>query len=87
MIQFEPLLGMATIGLALDVPVVPMHSLLQFFDGRRVECHDDWKLLSDFYKSCLEKVIFFELTMIIELTRMIDMANSGHVHDAVVDRE
>jgi hypothetical protein len=37
MIQYEPLLGMATLGLALDVPVVPMHSLLQFFDGKRVE--------------------------------------------------
>lgn len=38
LIQYEPLLAMATVGLALDVPVVPMHSLLQFFDGRRVEC-------------------------------------------------
>jgi hypothetical protein len=56
LIQFEPLLGMATLGLTLNVPVVPMHSLLQFFDGRRVECHDDWVLISDFYKSCVAKV-------------------------------
>lgn len=40
MIQYEPLLGMAVLGLALDVPVVPMHSLLQFFDGKRVESQE-----------------------------------------------
>lgn len=58
LIQFEPLLGMATVGLCLDVPVVPMNSLLQFFDGRRVESPEDYELISSFYKSCHEKGMF-----------------------------
>lgn len=64
LIQFEPLLGMATIGLALDVPVVPMHSLLQFFDGRRVECIEDWQLISNFYKTCANRGMFLSLSSV-----------------------
>lgn len=66
LIQFEPLLGMATIGLCLNVPVVPIQSLLQFFDGQRVENIEDFELIKKFYHECSTKKMFMNRSAIID---------------------
>lgn len=58
MIRYEPLLGMATIGLTLDVPVVSLESLLQFFDGKQIKNQEDKELLKRFCQSCYERHMF-----------------------------
>jgi hypothetical protein len=44
-VQFEPLLAMATIGLNLDVPVVSILSIRQFLDGTYVDDRVEYELL------------------------------------------
>lgn len=40
-VQYEPLLGMATLGLMLKVPVVSVRSILEVMNGRTVTDRDD----------------------------------------------
>jgi hypothetical protein len=58
MIQFEPLLAMATIGLNLDIPVLSMLSIKQFLDGQYVEDRIEYELLRKFVSSCWDKEMF-----------------------------
>lgn len=66
LIQFEPLLGLATIGLCLNVPVVPIESLLQFFDGQRVESIEDFELIKKFYHECSAKKMFMNRSAVVD---------------------
>jgi hypothetical protein len=58
MIQFEPLLAMATIGLCIDVPVVSMLSIKQFLDGQYIDDRKEYELLRNFGLSCWDKKMF-----------------------------
>jgi hypothetical protein len=58
MIQFEPLLAIATIGLCIDVPVVSMLSIKQFLDGQYIDDREDYTLLRNFGLSCWQKKMF-----------------------------
>jgi hypothetical protein len=57
-VQFEPLLAMATCGLCMDVPVVSILSIKQFLDGQYVEDRGDFELLRTFCNSCWTKNMF-----------------------------
>jgi hypothetical protein len=58
LIQYEPLLAMATVGLALDVPVVSMLSIKQFLDGQQIDDRGEYELLRKFCNTCWDKKMF-----------------------------
>lgn len=64
MIQYEPLLGMVVLGLALEVPVVSLESMLQFLDGKQIRDQDDFDLLQRFCERCKEKHMFLSLSTV-----------------------
>lgn len=53
LVQFEPLLGMATLGLCMRVPVVSVQSVMQLLDGRRVTEKKDRLAMRDFVERCV----------------------------------
>jgi hypothetical protein len=52
LVQFEPILGMSTLGIILKVPVVSMRSILELMDGRRVSDEDDAEAMRTFIIRC-----------------------------------
>jgi hypothetical protein len=58
LIQYEPLLGMATVGLTLDIPVISLDTLLLFFDGRPIINRAEYTVLRDFCLKCWETDMF-----------------------------
>jgi hypothetical protein len=58
MVQFEPLLAAATIGLCIDVPVVSILSIKQFLDGQYIDDRKEYELLRNFSMSCWNKNMF-----------------------------
>ena len=57
-VQFEPLLAMATVGLCMDVPVVSLLSIKQLFDGQYIDDREEYTLLRSFALSCWDKKMF-----------------------------
>lgn len=53
-VSYEPLLGMATLGLILRVPVVSMTSVLQLLDGQEVTDKSDEKAMRNYLLQCIE---------------------------------
>ena len=53
-VSYEPLLGMATLGLILQMPVVSMTSVLQLLDGQTVTDKDDETAMRNYLVQCLE---------------------------------
>ena len=52
-IQYEPLLGMVTLGICLKVPVVSMKSILQLMNGERVTNEEDRLAMYNFVKGSI----------------------------------
>lgn len=57
-VQFEPILAMATIGLCINVPVVSMLSIKQFLDGQHIDDRKDYNLLRNFCVACWNSQMF-----------------------------
>lgn len=53
-VQLEPLLGVATLGLMLGVPVVSMRSILQLMNGNAVTDEDDALAMKQYLTQCLQ---------------------------------
>lgn len=53
LVQYEPLLGMATLGLCMRVPVVSIQSAMQLLDGRPVADKKDRLAMRDFVERCI----------------------------------
>ena len=53
-LQFEPLLGVATLGLLIGIPVVSVKSMLQLMDGKPVTDQDDAIVIKQFILRCLD---------------------------------
>ena len=53
-IQYEPLLGLATLGMTLKVPVVSMRSIMQLMNGRAISNKDDLKAMRKFVQDALD---------------------------------
>lgn len=58
LLQYEPVLGIAVACISLDVPVIPLRSLLQFFDGAVVQSGDDLAAIREFVHDCIRKAMF-----------------------------
>ena len=58
LVQFEPILALATIGLCIDVPVVSMLSIKQFLDGQTVDDREEYDQLRNFCALCWNKKMF-----------------------------
>lgn len=54
LIQFEPMLGMATLGIMLQVPVVSMQSILELTSGQQVSNEEEADAMRNFVVKCLE---------------------------------
>ena len=54
-VSYEPLLGMATLGLILQMPVVSVTSVLQLLDGQTVTDKNDETALRNYLIRCLEE--------------------------------
>lgn len=53
-IQYEPLLGLATLGITMKVPVVSMKSIMQLMNGRSVSNKEDLKAMRKFVQDSLD---------------------------------
>ncbi len=53
-IQYEPLLGMSTLGLMLKVPVVSVKSVLELMNGKPVTDQDDAHAMRQYVLHCIE---------------------------------
>jgi hypothetical protein len=58
LVQFEPILALATIGLCIDVPVISMLSIKQFLDGQTVDDREEYDQLRNFCALCWNKKMF-----------------------------
>ena len=54
LIQFEPMLGMATLGILLKVPVVSMRSVLELMGGHPVSNSEDADAMLSYVTRCVE---------------------------------
>lgn len=54
LIQFEPMLGISTLGIMLGVPVVSMRSILELMGGRPVSDEDDADAMRNFIMRCMQ---------------------------------
>lgn len=57
-IQYEPLLAAATIGLCIDVPVVSILTIKQFLDGKYIDDRDEYQVLRKFCNACWTNKMF-----------------------------
>jgi hypothetical protein len=63
LVQFEPILGMSTLGIILQVPVVSMRSILELMGGRQVSNEEDSEAMRSFIVRCWNSdLCFFFLT-------------------------
>jgi hypothetical protein len=54
LIQFEPMLGMATVGIMLKVPVVSMRSMLELMGGQEVSNKEDEEAMRSYLIRCMQ---------------------------------
>lgn len=53
-LSYEPLLGIATLGISLKVPVVSMRSIMQLMNGCAVTCEKDLVAMRTFVQRALD---------------------------------
>ena len=62
MLNFRPILAISTVGLALNVPVLSLQSLIMFFRGQVNQMDPtDKAILTNFCRTCFEKSMFMNL--------------------------
>lgn len=55
LIQYEPLIGMASLIIAMDVPVVSMHSIMELMNGQSVTNEGDRESMRKFVQDSIDK--------------------------------
>jgi hypothetical protein len=58
LVQFEPLLALATISLCINVPVISILSIRHFLDGQTVDDREEYDQLRNFCALCWNKKMF-----------------------------
>jgi hypothetical protein len=79
LIQYEPLLGMATLGICMDVPVVSMQSIMQLMNGQTVTNEEEREAMKKFVEDAFasNNIIQYILTRMPAEQNLIGFASSN----------